>query len=108
LSPSPTQSFSGLRVRFEGPGEGAVEFHWTGVVDYYDGIFTVELLDSVSVDMGLHAGRQVQVPLYNVVDWIIVEEDGTFTGGYTVLLAYERMTPEEKEDFLAATGYVIK
>jgi uncharacterized protein YegJ (DUF2314 family) len=108
LSPSPTASFIGLRVRFEGPNEGALEYHWTRVVDYFDNTYTVELLDSVSVDMGLHAGRQVAVPLTDVIDWIIVEEDGTFTGGYTVLLAYDRMTPGEKEKFLAATGYVIK
>lgn len=107
FSPRPTQSFAGLRVRFQVPGSELYEYHWTEFVDYYNGIFTVRLVDSIDLDMGQHAGHQVEVPEGDVMDWIVIQEDGTFTGGYTVRLAYERMTPEEKKQFIEATGYVM-
>jgi hypothetical protein len=34
-------------------------------------------------------------------------EDGHLIGGYTIRLAYSRMTPEEKEFFLNDAGYSI-
>jgi uncharacterized protein YegJ (DUF2314 family) len=48
------------------------------------------------------------VPLKKVVDWMIVEKDGTLIGGYTIRLAYEHMSPDEKKEFLRVTGYKLK
>jgi len=107
FSPGPTQSFAGLRVRFQIPGSDYYEYHWTEFVDYYNGIFTVRLVDSVGLDIGQHAGHQVGVPDSDVVDWIVIQEDGTFAGGYTMRLAYKRMTVEERRQFIATTGYVM-
>ncbi|HEX6269625.1 MAG TPA: DUF2314 domain-containing protein [Anaerolineales bacterium] len=105
LAPDPSYTFVGVKVRFTGPG--AYEDIWTEPVDYYNGVFTVELVEGVTVDRGLHPERLVAVPLKEILDWMIVEQDGTLLGGYTIRLAYERMTPEEKEEFLEITGYVM-
>lgn len=107
FSPNPAQTFAGLRVRFAVPGSDLYEYHWTEFVDYYNGVFTVRLVDSVGLDLGQHAGHQVEAPESDVVDWIVIQEDGTFIGGYTVRLAYKRMTSEEKRQFIEVTGYVM-
>ncbi|HET9589988.1 MAG TPA: DUF2314 domain-containing protein [Anaerolineales bacterium] len=105
LAPDPSYTFVGVKVRFTGPS--AYEDIWTEPVDYYNGVFTVELVEGVTVDRGLHPERLVAVPLKEILDWMIVQEDGTLLGGYTIRLAFERMTPEEKEEFLEITGYVM-
>ena len=107
FSPSPTQKFSGLRVRFRSPDSDDIEYHWTEFVDHYNDIYVVKLLDGLTLDMGLHTGRGIEVPASDVIDWIVVEQDGTFQGGYTVRLAYERMTPAERRKFIEVTGYVF-
>ncbi|HLF73944.1 MAG TPA: DUF2314 domain-containing protein [Anaerolineales bacterium] len=106
LAPQPSYTFVGVRVRFTGVER--YEDMWTEPVDYYNGVFTVEMVEGVTVEHGLHPGRFVQVPVQDVLDWMILEEDGTVLGGYTIRLAYERMTPEEKEEFLRVTGYVME
>ncbi len=107
FSPSQTQRFAGLRVRFQMPGSDFYEYHWTEFVDFYNNVFTVRLVDSVGLDLGQHIGRPVEVPEGDLVDWIVIQEDGTFAGGYTMRLAYQRMTLEERWEFLETTGYVI-
>ncbi|HEY2980011.1 MAG TPA: DUF2314 domain-containing protein [Anaerolineales bacterium] len=108
FSPSPTQSWAGLRMRFQEPDSSLFEYHWTEFVDYYDGTFTVSLLDGLTLDLGQHPGRYVQAPAEDLIDWMIIEDDGTFTGGYTVRLAYKRMTPAERRQFIEVTGYVMQ
>ena len=105
LSPKPSYLFVGLKVRFT--GNGMFEDIWTEPVDYFEGYFTTRMIDGVMLDPGLNTDRLVTVPLDKVLDWVIVEEDGHLVGGYTIRLSYEHMTPEEKEEFLKVTGYVI-
>jgi hypothetical protein len=107
FSPSSTQRFAGIRVRFPAPGSNFYEYHWTEFVDYYNHIYTVRLIDSIDLDSGQHTDRPLEVAESDVVDWIIIQEDGTFTGGYTMRLAYKRMTPEERKQFIESTGYVM-
>ncbi len=107
FAPSPTQSFAGLRVRFPIPGSELYEYHWTEFVDYYNGFYTVRLIDSVVLDTGQHTDRPVEVHENDVMDWIVIQQDGSFTGGYTVRLAYSRMTVQEKREFREKTGYVM-
>ena len=107
FSPSPTQSFAGLRVRFHIPGSDQYEYHWTEFVDYYNGIYTVRLIDSVTLGTGHHPDRTVAVHESEVMDWVVIEQDGTFIGGYSLRLAYSRMTAEEKRQFREKTGYVM-
>jgi len=106
LAPDPSYRFVGLKVRFTG-GDVAFEDHWTEPVDFYDNVFTIRLLEGLTLDLGLHPNQFVDVNLGDVLDWVIVESDGRLVGGYTIRLAYEHMTPEEKKKFLQITGYVI-
>lgn len=106
LAPKPSYTFVGLKVRFM--GEGTFEDIWTEPMDYYNGVFTTQMVEGVTIQKGLHPERLVRVPEKNVLDWMIVEEDGTLIGGYTIHLAYEHMTREEKEEFIRITGYVME
>lgn len=106
LSPRSSYDFIGLKVRFI--GESEYEDTWTQPVDYFNGYFTVRMIDGVLLDPGLNTERMVIVPLKRVLDWVIVKDDGTLIGGYTIKLTYEHMTPEEKKEFLRATGYKMR
>lgn len=105
LAPEPSYTFIGVRVRFI--GADSHEDMWTEPIDYYNGKFTVEMVEGVTLEHGLHPGHEVRVRVQDVLDWMIVEENGKLLGGYTIRLAYERMTPEEREEFLRITGYVM-
>lgn len=106
LSPRESYIFVGLKVRFTGRGE--YEDIWTEPVDYFEGYFTTRMIDGVLLNSNSNADRLVSVSLSDVIDWVIVEEDGNLIGGYTIKLSYEHMTPEEKEDFLDVTGYKLE
>ena len=106
LSPRDNYIFVGLKVRFTGQGE--YEDIWTEPVDYFDGYFTTRMIDGVLLNSNSNADRLVSVSLRDVIDWVIVEEDGNLIGGYTIRLSYEHMTPEEKEEFLEVTGYKLE
>jgi len=105
LAPKPSYTFVGLKVRFT--GEETFEDMWTEPMDYYNGIFTTQMVEGVTLQKGLHPERLVRVPEQDVLDWMIVEDDGTLIGGYTIRLSYEHMTPEEKEEFIRITGYLM-
>lgn len=106
LAPKPSYDFLGVKVRFRMP-DGASDDNWVELVDYYDGIFTIRMMDGLTYNTNLHPDRTLDVPEKRVVDWMIVEKDGTLIGGYTIRLAYEHMTPDEQKEFLRVTGYKI-
>jgi uncharacterized protein YegJ (DUF2314 family) len=106
LAPKPSYDFLGVKVRFSMP-DGASDDNWVELVDYYDGIFTIRMMDGLTYNTNLHPDRTLDVPEKRVVDWMIVEKDGTLIGGYTIRLAYEHMTPDEQKEFLRVTGYKI-
>ena len=106
LAPKESYDFVGVKIRFT--GESAYEDIWTQPLDYYDGFFTIKMIDGVLIDPALNTERVVVVPLNKVLDWVIVEDDGNLIGGYTIRLTYEHMTAEEKEEFLKVTGYKIR
>jgi uncharacterized protein YegJ (DUF2314 family) len=107
LAPKPSYDFLGLKVRFSTP-DGGYDDNWVEPVDYYDGKFTVRMMDSLTFDTNLQTDRTLQVPLKKVVDWMIVEKDGTLIGGYTIRLAYKHMSSQEKKEFLRVTKYKLK
>ena len=106
LAPKESYDFVGVKIRFT--GESAYEDIWTQPLDYYDGFFTIKMIDGILIDPALNTERVVVVPLNKVLDWVIVEDDGNLIGGYTIRLTYEHMTAEEKEEFLKVTGYKIR
>ena len=106
LAPKASYTFVGLKVRFT--GEETFEDIWTEPMDYYNGIFTTQMVEGVTLQKGLHPDHLVRVPEKDVLDWMIVEDDGTLIGGYTIRLAYEHMTSDEKKEFIRITGYVME
>jgi uncharacterized protein YegJ (DUF2314 family) len=106
LAPRPSYDFVGLKVRFT--GAETFEDIWTEPVDYYDGYFATRMIDGVLIKRGLNTERIVTVSLDDVLDWVIIEDDGNLIGGFTIRLSYEHMTPEEKEEFLKVTGYKLE
>jgi len=107
LSPNPAYRFIGVKARFYG-NDVDFEDHWTEPVDFYNDVFTVRMLDGLSFDSGLHPDQHVEVPLKDILDWMVVESDGNLIGGFTIRLSYEHMTSDEKENFLKVTGYKIQ
>jgi uncharacterized protein YegJ (DUF2314 family) len=107
LAPKPSYDFLGVKVRFS-TQDGSYDDNWVEPLDYYDGKFTVRMMDGLTYNTNLHTDHTLQVPLKKVVDWMIVEKDGTLIGGYTIRLAYEHMSPQEKKEFLRVTRYKLK
>lgn len=99
--------FVGLKVRFR-TQDGSADDNWTEPIDYYNGVFTIRMLDGLTYDLNEHANQTLNIPLKDVIDWMLVEKDGNLIGGYTIRLEYAHMTPDEKENFLKITGYKIK
>ncbi|SRR6266498_475649 len=107
IAPKDTYDFLGVKVRFR-KQDGAIDDNWVEPVDYYDGTFTIRMMDGLTYNTNLHVDHTLDVPLKRVMDWMIVEKDGTLIGGYTIRLAYEHMSSDEQEEFLKVTGYKIK
>jgi len=105
LAPEPSYAFVGLKIRVY--GETQYEDIWTEPLDYYNGAFTTQMVEGVALAQGYHPESYVRVPVDDVVDWMIVEDDGTLIGGYTIKLAYLHMTPEEQKEFIRITGYTV-
>ena len=107
LAPKESYDFLGVKVRFTTP-DGSYDDNWVEPVDYYEGRFTIRMIDGLAFDKNLHTDHTLDVPLKKVIDWMIVEKDGTLLGGYTIRLAYEHMTSAEKKEFLRVTKYKLK
>ena len=99
--------FVGLKVRFR-TQDGAIDDNWTEPIDYYDGIFTIRMIDGLTYNLNEHTDQILNIPLKDVIDWMLVEKGGNLVGGYTIRLEYAHMTPQEQEKFLKITGYKIK
>jgi uncharacterized protein YegJ (DUF2314 family) len=107
LAPKASYDFLGVKVRFTNQ-DGEYDDNWVEPVEYYDGRFVVQMMDSLTYNTNLHVGHTLEVPRKKVVDWMIVEKDGTLIGGYTIRLAYKHMGPDEKKEFLRVSRYKLK
>lgn len=103
-TPHPNRTYVAVKVRFS-PLDGSPQDIWVDNVTYRDGTFHGNMGDDIP-SLRLSFGEEIVIPTENIVDWMIVE-DGKLIGGYTIRLAYERMSPEEKELFLEAIDYSI-
>jgi len=102
LAPKKPYSMTSLKVRFS--TEGAVEDMWTEPLYILDKTYTVRMVEGVTLEQGIHPDRLLDVQAEDIVDWMMLEEDGTLSGGYTLRLEYERMTPEEQKRYIEITG----
>lgn len=104
-TPHPDWTFAAVKVRFLTP-DGFSQDIWVDDVTYEDGAFSGNFGDDIP-SLKLSLGERIAVNREDIVDWMLVE-DGKLVGGYTIRLAYQRMSPEEKEQFLAAANYSIE
>lgn len=103
LAPKSSYSLMSLKIRFT--GEGQVEDMWTEPLYILDDTYTVRMVEGVTLDKGLHPNRMLDVKLTDIIDWMILQDDGKVIGGYTLRLEYERLTPEEQKKYRENTGY---
>ena len=88
-SPPPARTFVAVKVRFF-PSDGA---------------FRGSMGDDIP-SLKLFFGDPVTAKPDEILDWMVVE-DGKLIGGHTIRLAYRRMTPEEKQNFLETLDYSL-
>jgi uncharacterized protein YegJ (DUF2314 family) len=104
-TPHPDRTFVAVKVRFYPPSESPQDI-WVDNVTYNDGIFRGNIGDDIP-SLKLEAGEKIKLDEKDIVDWMMVE-DGTLVGGYTIRLAVQRMSPEERERFLETLDYSIE
>lgn len=104
LAPNPSYVFLSVKVHFTSP-DGSSEDMWTVPVDILDNIYTVQMVEGVTLEQGAHPDRLVEVHPEQILDWMIEEKDGTVLGGYTLRVEFKRMTPQQQKRYLEVTGY---
>jgi uncharacterized protein YegJ (DUF2314 family) len=103
--PHADRTFVAVKVRFTPPGESPQDI-WVDEVTYSNGAFRGMMGDDIP-SLKLEAGEKITIDEEDIVDWMIVE-DGKLIGGYTIRLAVQRMSPEERERFLETLDYSIE
>lgn len=104
-APHANRTFVAVKVRFAPPGELPQDI-WVDEVTHTNGVFRGAMGDDIP-SLRLEAGERVTIKEADIVDWMIVE-DGKLIGGYTIRLAVQRMSPEERERFLETLDYTIE
>jgi uncharacterized protein YegJ (DUF2314 family) len=104
-TPHPGRTQVAVKVRFILPNEPPQDI-WVDEVTYNDGSFRGTMGDDIP-SLRLTVGDRITVSRDEIVDWAIVEE-GKLAGGYTIRLAVQRMSPEERERFLETLPYSIE
>jgi len=104
-TPHADRTFVALKVRFTPPGESPQDI-WVDEVTYTDGVLRGNVGDDIPA-LRLEAGEKITVDEEDILDWMIVE-DGKLIGGYTIRLAVQGMSPEERERFFETLDYTIE
>ena len=104
LAPKPSYSFMSVKVRFA--TVDGTEDMWTEPIDLLDNVYTVRMVEGVTIELKAHPDRLVEVTPEKIIDWMILEKDGTVLGGYTLRLEYQRLSPEEQKKYHERTGYL--
>ena len=103
LAPKPSYKLLSVKVRFSSNGD--IEDMWTEPIDFSDNKYTVRMVEGVTLELGAHPDRLIEVAPNNVLDWMILEKDGSVFGGYTLRIEYQRLTPEQQKRYDEVTGY---
>jgi uncharacterized protein YegJ (DUF2314 family) len=104
-TPHADLTFVAVKVRFYPSGEASQDI-WVDAVTYTGGIFHGYMGDDIPT-LKLEAGEKITIDETDIVDWMIVEKK-KLIGGYTIRLAVQRMSPEERERFLETLDYSIE
>jgi uncharacterized protein YegJ (DUF2314 family) len=104
FNPKPSYEYMSVKVRFT--NKDGVEDIWTNPVDVDGDKFIVQMWEGVTLELKAHPDRYVEIPEDRVIDWMILDNEGTVFGGYTLRLDYERLSPEEQAVYRKNTGYL--
>lgn len=104
-TPHTSRTLVAVKVRFMPPSEIPQDI-WVDEVTYTDGVFRGSVGDDIPA-LRLEFGEKINVDENEILDWMIVQ-DGKLLGGYTIRLAMQRMSAEERERFLQSLDYVIE
>lgn len=104
-TPHADRTFVAVKVRFTPPGESPQDI-WVDEVTYAGGLLRGNVGDDIPA-LRLEAGEKITIDEEDILDWMIVE-NGKLIGGYTIRLAVQRMSPEERERFLETLDYSIE
>lgn len=104
-TPHADRTFVAIKVRFY-PPDALPQDIWVDDVTYTDGVLRGNMGDDIP-SLKLEAGEKITIDERDILDWMIVE-NGKLIGGYTIRLAVERMSPEERERFLETLDYSIE
>ena len=103
-TPHVDRTYVAVKVHFSPREEFPLDI-WVDDVTYSDGIFRGNIGDDIP-SMKLEVGERITVDEKDILDWMIVQ-DGKLIGGYTIRLAIQRMSPDERERFFATLDYEI-
>ena len=104
FNPKPSYEYMSIKVRFS--NTNGIEDIWTYPIDVDGNMYIVQMVEGVTIELKTHPDRYVEIPADNVIDWMILDEEGTVFGGYTLRLDYERLSPEEQAVYRKNTGYL--
>jgi uncharacterized protein YegJ (DUF2314 family) len=100
----PDRTLVAVKVRFALP-DGSTQDLWVDRIAYQNGSFHGTMGDDIPT-LKLSVDDKITIKKDAIVDWMIVE-DGKLIGGFTIRLAFQRMSPEQKERFLETVNYSI-
>ena len=103
----PGRTLVAVKVRFVLPDSSSQDI-WVDQITYDDqaGLFHGVMGDDIPT-LKLSVDDKITIDRKDIVDWMIVE-NGKLIGGYTIRLAYQRMTPAQKERFLETVHYSVE
>ena len=82
---------------------GEQEHMWIEVTDEKDGVLHGIVANEAEATRAVTNGQAIMLNLSEISDWKYT--DGKkLVGGYTIRYFYDRMTPEEKQEFLKESG----
>ena len=91
---SPTEGAEySLKVKVE--ADGHVEFMWLNELQYTTGKFIGKINNDPMWIESYKIGDEYKSHVNDVNDWLIVNEDGTMEGGYTIELMARRQQESE-------------
>jgi uncharacterized protein YegJ (DUF2314 family) len=103
--PQPDRTLVAVKVRFVLPDSSTQDL-WVDRITYKDGSFHGTMGDDIPT-LKLSVDDKITIRTEDIVDWMIVQ-NGKLIGGYTIRLAFQRMSPEQKERFLETVHYSVE
>ena len=104
-TPYPNRTLVAVKVRFVLPDSSSQDI-WVDQISYQDGSFHGTMGDDIP-SLKLSVDDKITIARKDIVDWMIVE-DRKLIGGYTIRLAFQRMSAEQKERFLETVHYTME